>query len=139
MADVDEAGLSLTYLLGLVGGQRGAEQPVMQLGVDGDPGAIGGKDVGVGVLYPADQAGELSWRPQLNVRGCRKVAGTAQRVLRSAWLFSTLIVLGGENRLQPVLRDVYDMLDQPFDECSVGSVGAEVAGHQAADLVDALV
>ena len=75
----------------------------------------------------------------VNVRGCRKVAGTAQRVLRNAWLFSTLIVLGDENRLQPVLRDVYDMLDQPFDECSVGSVGAEVAGLQATDLIDALV
>jgi hypothetical protein len=46
-------------------------------------------------------------------------------------LFSTLIVLGGENRLQPVLRDVHDMLDQPFDECSVGSARAEVAGLQA--------
>jgi len=75
----------------------------------------------------------------VNVRGRKKVAGTAQRVLRDAWLFSTLIVVGNENRLQPVLRDVYDMLGQPFDECSVGSVGAEVAGLRAADLIDALV
>ena len=75
----------------------------------------------------------------VNVRGRKKVVGTAQRVLRSAWLFSTLVILGDEDRLQPVLRDVYDMLDQPFDECSVGSVGAEVAGFQATDLIDALV
>ena len=75
----------------------------------------------------------------VNVRGCKKVAGTAQRVLRNAWLFSTLVILGDENRLQPVLRDVYDVLGQPFDECSVGSVGAEVAGLQAADLIEALV
>jgi octanoyl-[GcvH]:protein N-octanoyltransferase len=75
----------------------------------------------------------------VNVRGRKKVVGTAQRVLRDAWLFSTLIVLGDENRLQPVLRDVYDMLDQPFDERSVGSLGAEVAGLQASDLIDALV
>jgi hypothetical protein len=68
----------------------------------------------------------------VNVRGCKKVAGTAQRVLRNAWLFSALVILGDESRLQPVLRDVYDMLGQPFDECSVGSVGAEVAGLQAA-------
>jgi octanoyl-[GcvH]:protein N-octanoyltransferase len=75
----------------------------------------------------------------VNVRGCKKVAGTAQRVLRNAWLFSTLIVLGDENRLQPVLREVYDLLDQPFDECSVGSVGTEAAGLRATDLIDALV
>jgi octanoyl-[GcvH]:protein N-octanoyltransferase len=75
----------------------------------------------------------------VNVGGCRKVVGTAQRVLRNAWLFSTLIVLGDEHRLQPVLRDVYDLLGQPFDECSVGSVGAEMAGLQASDLIDALV
>jgi octanoyl-[GcvH]:protein N-octanoyltransferase len=75
----------------------------------------------------------------VNVRGCKKVAGTAQRVLSNAWLFSTLIVLGDESRLQPVLRDVYDLLDKPFDECSVGSVGTEVAGLQATDLIDALV
>ncbi len=31
------------------------------------------------------------------------------------------------------------MLDQPFDERSVGSVGAEVAGLQASALIDALV
>jgi len=75
----------------------------------------------------------------VNVRGRKKVVGTAQRVLRDAWLFSTLVILGDEDRLQPVLRDVYDMLGQPFDECSVGSVGAEVAGLQATDLIDALV
>ena len=74
-----------------------------------------------------------------NIRGRRKIAGTAQRVLRDAWLFSTLIILGDKNRLQPVLRDVYGMLGQPFDEGSVGSVGAELAGIQAADLIDALV
>jgi len=75
----------------------------------------------------------------VNVRGRKKVAGTAQRVLRDAWLFSTLIVLGDENRLQPVLRDVYGLLDQPFDERSVGSVGAEMACLRAADLIDAVV
>ena len=75
----------------------------------------------------------------VNVRGRKKVVGTAQRMLRSAWLFSTLVILGDEDLLQPVLRDVYDMLDQPFDECSVGSVGVEVAGFQATDLIDVLV
>jgi octanoyl-[GcvH]:protein N-octanoyltransferase len=75
----------------------------------------------------------------VNVRGCKKVVGTAQRVLQNAWLFSALIVLGDESRLQAVLQEVYDLLDQPFDECSVGSVGAEAAGLRATDLIDALV
>ena len=35
----------------------------------------------------------------VNVRGRKKVVGTAQRVLRSAWLFSTLVILGDEDRL----------------------------------------
>ena len=43
------------------------------------------------------------------------------------------------NRLQPVLRDAYGTLDQPFDECSVGSARAEVADLQATGLIDALV
>ena len=75
----------------------------------------------------------------VNVRGCQKIAGTAQRMLRNAWLFSTLIVLGDETRLRPVLRDVDDMLGQPFDEGSIGSVGAEAADLQTSDLIDALV
>ena len=50
-----------------------------------------------------------------------------------------LVAAINENRLQLVLRDVYGMLGQPFDEGSVGSVGAELAGIQAADLIDARV
>ena len=57
----------------------------------------------------------------------------------SAAAISTLVILGDEHRLQRVLRGVYDMLGQPFDEGSVGSVGAEVAGLQATDLIAALV
>lgn len=64
----------------------------------------------------------------VNVRGSAKLVGTAQRVIRGAWLFSTLIILGDADRLRPALRDVYAALGQPFDPASVGSLDEEVPG-----------
>ena len=64
-------------------------------------------------------------------------AGEFDEVLRFYQPLAPAVVFS--RRLQRVLRGVYDMIGQPFDEGSVGSVGAEVAGLQAADLIDALV
>ena len=51
---------SAAKLLGclrLVGGQQGAEQAVVELGVeDGHAGAVGGQDVAAGVLDPRDNS-----------------------------------------------------------------------------------
>jgi lipoate-protein ligase A len=63
----------------------------------------------------------------VNARGTSKLVGTSQRIVRGAWLFSSLVVVGGENRLRPVLAEVYAHLGQPFDPGSVGSLTSELA------------
>jgi octanoyl-[GcvH]:protein N-octanoyltransferase len=64
----------------------------------------------------------------VNARGVVKLVGTGQRVVRNAWLFSALIVVGDDALLQPLLADVYRHLDLPFDPVSVGSLSTEVPG-----------
>ena len=55
-----------------------------------------------------------------------------------AWLFSSLIVVGDEDRLRPVLAEVYRCLGQDFDESSVGSLSREVPGLDL-DTVEAAI
>jgi lipoate-protein ligase A len=74
----------------------------------------------------------------VNARGVEKLVGTAQRMVTGAWLFSSLVVVGDEDRLRPVLAEVYRCLDQDFDESSVGSVSREVPGLDI-DSVEAAV
>jgi octanoyl-[GcvH]:protein N-octanoyltransferase len=64
----------------------------------------------------------------VNARGLVKLVGTSQRVVRNAWLFSSLVVVGDETLLRPVLTDVYGHLGQEFDAASVGSLSGEVPG-----------
>jgi octanoyl-[GcvH]:protein N-octanoyltransferase len=64
----------------------------------------------------------------VNARGAVKLVGTGQRVVRHAWLFSALIVVGGDDLIKPLLTDVYRHLDHPFEAASVGSLSTEVPG-----------
>ncbi|MGH3333244.1 MAG: lipoate--protein ligase family protein [Nocardioidaceae bacterium] len=61
----------------------------------------------------------------VNARGAVKLVGTAQRMVRGAWLFSAVAIVGGADRLRPLLGEVYRHLDLPFDAGSVGSVREE--------------
>jgi lipoate-protein ligase A len=72
----------------------------------------------------------------VNARDVVKLVGTAQRVLARAWLFSSLVTVGDEERLRQVLTEVYDCLDLPFDPASVGSVSAEAGDVAAAEVAD---
>jgi lipoate-protein ligase A len=74
----------------------------------------------------------------VNARGVEKLVGTAQRMVPGAWLFSSLIVVGDEDRLRPVLTEVYRCLGQDFDESSVGSLSREVPGLDL-DTVEAAI
>jgi len=64
----------------------------------------------------------------VNARGVVKVVGTAQRMVRGAWLFSAVLVFDDAPLLRPLLREVYTALDLPFDDASVGSLREEVPG-----------
>jgi octanoyl-[GcvH]:protein N-octanoyltransferase len=70
----------------------------------------------------------------VNARGVVKLVGPGQRVVRNAWLFSTLIVLGDDDVLRGLLTDIYRLLDLPFDPVSVGSLSSETDGLDAAAL-----
>jgi octanoyl-[GcvH]:protein N-octanoyltransferase len=82
-----------------------------ELGVDARVGAVPGE------YCPGAHS--------VNARGTVKLVGTAQRVIKNAWLFSSLVVVGDELRLRPVLARVYGHLGLPFDEASVGSLTGE--------------
>ena len=71
----------------------------------------------------------------VNARGTVKLVGTAQRIVRDAWLFSAVVIVDGTSTLARVLRRVYDALDLPFDTSSVGSLRDEV-GAVSVDAVE---
>lgn len=61
----------------------------------------------------------------INARGAVKLIGTGQRVVRNAWLFSALTIIGDDDRIRSVLTEVYANLDLPFDPATVGSLSTE--------------
>ena len=119
-----------------------------------EPGSIGGQDArfetfgemfvdlfrgfGVDARLGAVPGEYCPGAHSVNARGVEKLVGTAQRMVPGAWLFSALVVVGDEDRLRPVLGEVYRCLGQDFDEGSVGSLSREVPGLDA-DAVEAAV
>lgn len=94
-----------------------------EMGVDARLGAVPGE------YCPGAQS--------VNARGVVKLVGTSQRIVKNAWLFSSLVVLGDAGRLRPVLTEVYAALGQPFDDASVGSVSDEARDRgRAADQLE---
>jgi lipoate-protein ligase A len=95
------------------------------LGVDARVGAVPGE------YCPGAQS--------VNARGSTKLVGTAQRVVRRAWLFSALVIVTDHMLLRPILGSVYRCLEQPFEESSVGSVLGEVPTAAADRVTEALI
>jgi octanoyl-[GcvH]:protein N-octanoyltransferase len=75
----------------------------------------------------------------VNARGTVKLVGTAQRVIKNAWLFSSLVIVADEDRLRPVLGRVYGHLGLPFEEASVGSLTGEAPALTIDDVEAALI
>ena len=69
----------------------------------------------------------------VNARGEVKLVGTAQRILRRAWLFSAAVVVDDAEPLRSLLTEVYRALDLPFDPASVGSLRDEAPQVSAED------
>jgi lipoate-protein ligase A len=95
------------------------------LGVDARVGAVPGE------YCPGAES--------VNARGAVKLVGTAQRVVRGAWLFSALVIVGDEQELGQVLTSVYGALDQPLDPATVGSVTGEVPSLDLATVEAAVI
>jgi octanoyl-[GcvH]:protein N-octanoyltransferase len=75
----------------------------------------------------------------VNARGAVKLVGTAQRMVRGAWLFSAVAVVDGADRLRPLLTTVHEALGLPFSVASVGSLREEVPALGADDVESALL
>lgn len=73
----------------------------------------------------------------INARGATKLVGTAQRVVRDAWLFSAVIVVDDADRLRELLPPVYEHLGLRFDPAAVGAVAEEAPGVDAAFVANA--
>lgn len=72
----------------------------------------------------------------VNARGEVKLIGTAQRIVRDAWLFSSVVVYDDAELLRPLLADVYDALDLPFDPASVGAIADEATPTLTLDALE---
>jgi len=131
------------------------EQSVVVHHVRHDKEPIGGHDARfiefgqllVGVMRTLGVEAQLGAVPgeycpgahSVNARGETKLVGTAQRVLRQAWLFASLVVVGDETELRTVLTEIYRHLGQPFDPKSVGSLSLENAALDTRVVAQALL
>lgn len=84
-------------------------------------------------------AGEYSVHAVLNSGRQIKLAGTAQRVVKGAWLFSTSLVVEDGRAIRDVLTDVYDALDIAFDPQTAGSADEARSEITVDDVIDALL
>jgi lipoate-protein ligase A len=97
----------------LVGGLR-------DLGVDAELGPVPGE------YCP----GEFS----INDGNGHKLVGTAQRLVRGAWLFGTVILVADPEPVREVLIEVYDALRLDWDPATVGAVQSTVPGVRIEDV-----
>ncbi|WP_395728508.1 biotin/lipoate A/B protein ligase family protein [Nakamurella sp.] len=69
----------------------------------------------------------------------RKLVGTAQRLVRGAWLFGTVIMVTGAEPVRSVLVDAYRALGLDWNPGTVGSVEDTVPGVTVADVQRAVL
>ena len=75
----------------------------------------------------------------VNARGQTKLIGAAQRTIRGAWLFSSVVVVGGSARLRAVLEDVYGSLGLQWNPASTGAVADERAKTTIGEVQEAML
>jgi len=96
-----------------------------RLGVDAQIGAVPGE------YCPGDHS--------VNARGKVKLAGTGQRIVKSAAHVGGVIVLGGSARIRDVLAPVYECMGFAWDPATVGSLEDEIGAVARAAVVEALI
>jgi octanoyl-[GcvH]:protein N-octanoyltransferase len=94
-----------------------------------------GVDARVGEVPGEYCPGEFS----VNARGETKLIGAAQRIVRGAWLLSTVVVVDPAGDLRAVLEDVYSELGLAWSPATTGSVAAEVPGVSVEDVRTAIL
>ncbi len=89
-----------------------------------------GVDARVGEVPGEYCPGEFS----VNARGRVKLIGAAERIVRGAWLHSSVVVVDGASRLRAVLEAVYEALGLAWNPASVGAVTDEAPGAGLEDV-----
>lgn len=94
-----------------------------------------GVDAGIGPVPGEYCPGEFS----IHDGAGHKLVGTAQRLVRGAWLFGTVIVVQDPEPLRSVLDAVYAALGLDWDPASVGAVSGAAPGVGITDVVGAVL
>jgi len=94
-----------------------------------------GVDARVGEVPGEYCPGEFS----VNARGRTKLIGAAQRIVRGAWLLSTVVVVEPPRSMRAVLQDVYRELGLDWDPATFGAVANEVPGTGIEDVRGAIL
>ena len=94
-----------------------------------------GVDARVGEVPGEYCPGEFS----VNARGQTKLIGAAQRIVRGAWLLSSVVVVEPAAAIRAVLEDVYAALGLEWDPATTGSVADEAPGVSIEAIRDALL
>jgi lipoate-protein ligase A len=94
-----------------------------------------GVDAGVGPVPGEYCPGDFS----VNDGHGHKLVGTAQRLVRGAWLFSVVIVVTDPDPIRDVLVEVYRELKLEWDPGTVGAVGSTASRVTVQDVKAALL
>lgn len=97
-----------------------------------------GVEAAVGEIPGEYCAGEYSVHAVRDPLHRIKLAGTAQRVVKGAWLFSTSLVVEDGAPVREVLTDVYEALGVNFDLTTAGAVEDAAGGVVVEDVIDEL-
>jgi len=94
-----------------------------------------GVPAGVGAVPGEYCPGEFS----INAAGTTKLVGTAQRLTRHGYLFSSVVLVSDPEPVRAVLVDTYAALGMDWRPASVGAVSDHVPGVTLADVEAALL
>lgn len=94
-----------------------------------------GVDARVGEVPGEYCPGEFS----VNARGQTKLVGAAQRIVRGAWLLSTVVVVDSGPGLRVVLEAVYAELGLDWNPATTGAVADEVPGVSVEDVRETML
>ncbi len=97
------------------------------------------RDLGIDARLGAVPGEYCPGAHSVNARGTVKLVGTSQRVVKDAWLFSSLVVVADHDAIRPVLTEVYAHLGQELDPSSVGSLAGELPGLDVAGVERSLL
>ncbi|WP_181188312.1 lipoate--protein ligase family protein [Actinopolyspora mortivallis] len=126
---VDHVGRDPGFLSGMDERFRGYAELWAELlrerGVDSRIGAVPGE------YCPGEHS--------VNARQRVKLVGTAQRMIRGAWLFSAVAVVDDAELVRPLLTEVYRCLELPFAPESVGAIREEAPGVSPEELEEAVI